>query len=152
MNDAVVKTVHDALMEIARTTTFTPEALKQFEGALKEVKDLTNRVSVLTFEHESLQHKFRSSEAQLSAFRRREEEIQNRELAVSKREAMSYEMEKKTAVAEAKEQVRKEVFDTIFKNTIVRESIQRTATESQPGPHYGSTSLSGTDIVERSSE
>ena len=152
MSEQTIATVHDALVEVARTTAFTPEALKQFDSALAEVKNLTSRVQRLEYDKKELENRNRVLDHKVSEFTRRETAIQDREEAVWKREAAMADLEKRTAVAEAKADVRKEVFDTIFRNTIVRENINRSVSETVNGPTYSSVTKSDNHASERHAE
>lgn len=64
-------------------------------------------------------------------------ELQDREKAIADREKNMVALELRTAVAEAKGHAISETFNTIFKNTIVREGIQRTVVTEFPSPYQG---------------
>jgi vacuolar-type H+-ATPase subunit I/STV1 len=144
--------VHAALGDIVNSATFTPEALKRMNDALARVQELEKRTVYLEQENKQLRNERAAAEAKYNSQVNRKNELETREAAVAKREAAMVELEKRMAVAEAKESVRKEVFDTIFKNTIVRESINRNVSETIGGQNYSSNSRSDNASTIRETE
>lgn len=65
------------------------------------------------------------------------ETYKGREKAIEEREKSMAQKDLRAAVAEAKTDVLNEVFKTIFKTTIVRESVQRKVTAEIPPPYAG---------------
>lgn len=60
-----------------------------------------------------------------------------KETAMAAREKNVSSLETRTAVAEAKESTLQSVFQTLFKNTVVRESVQRSVVSEIPAQYAG---------------
>lgn len=121
---ADMTTIHQMLTDIAASTQFTPAALKQFQDALARAETLEKELASAIKDRNYYNKLADEHKRIIEAGQRRETAIGAREEAVAKREVAMTDLEKKALVAEAKEAVRKEVFDTLFKNRLVREKFQ----------------------------
>jgi hypothetical protein len=144
--------VHELLVELTAKATFTPEALKQFQIALDKVKAMEASLVDAFKERDAYRRTADGYLEKLNDHKMREQSINRREDAVAKREAAMTELEKKLAVAEAKESVRKEVFDTLFRNVTVRRKATDSVSESLSGPSGYSSSTKTHNIDEESGE
>lgn len=124
----------DLLAEITTSSTFTAEALAKFQGALDKATVLEKSLADAISTRDAYKRQVDDKDHQLLVWSAQAEKLQKRETTVAAREAAITALEMKVAVAEAKESVRKEVFETIFRNTIVRRST------------LDSVSGSGTDL------
>jgi chromosome segregation ATPase len=130
--------VHEALLEIVSKATFTPEALAQMTKALERVKELETALDGVRRMHAECQKEIDRMKAENLALSTKASLVQMRDEAVAKREAVMTELEKKLAVAEAKENVRREVFETIFRNVQTRRNVVETIPISQMSNGYTS--------------
>lgn len=121
---ADMATIHQMLTDIAASTQFTPAALKQFQDALSRAEGLEKNLASMQKERDYYKNLAEDRERLLKAQESREDKVSAREEAVAKREVAMTELTTKVAVAEAKEGVRKEVFETLFKGRIIREKFQ----------------------------
>lgn len=117
---ADISSIHKLLTEMTRTTAFTSEALKQFQDAIDKAKELENELNQATKDRDYYRKLASDGDQLVKRVDAREAALKKREDAIAERESKMNGVEKELAVAVAKESVRKEVFDTLFKNTVVR--------------------------------
>lgn len=117
---ADISSIHQLLTEMTRTTAFTSEALKQFQDAIDKAKELENELTQTTKDRDYYRKLANEADQLVKRVDTREAALKKREEAIAERESKMNGVEKDLAVAMAKESVRKEVFDTLFKNTVVR--------------------------------
>jgi hypothetical protein len=133
--------LHQVLTEIASSSTFTPQALSQFQTALERAKQLENAYENVIKEKDGVTRLAEACKKEIADWKKREDGLKAREDAVTKREVEITKLETRAAVAEAKEAVRKEVFDVIFKNTVVRrQSMDAVSGSINGGGTYSNTS------------
>lgn len=114
-------------------------AAKQ-EAALKESSDRIGKLEALGYQKDN---KIKLLESDVRDWAQRQAEIENRERKV-------FELEKASAVAVAQSGVWSDAFHTIFKNTITRESINRSspiAVNSSGGGSYVSNYETKENVV-----
>lgn len=112
------------LTDITSSSTFTAEALAKFKAAIDKAAQLEGQLDE-AIKHANYYKKLAEDyETKIKAFEGLQQVMDHREQALKTREDTMAELEKKLAVAEAKDGVRKEVFDTLFKNRTVREKMQ----------------------------
>lgn len=140
--------LYDELMTLVNNNTFTPQALKAMNEALEKVGKLEDNLATANLRAKNLMEERDKINQALNAYINREGAIVSREEILAKREATHVELERKLAVAEAKESVRKEVFDTIFRNTGVRKRSTQDIPFVAPGTTYPSMHTQTNDIVE----
>lgn len=112
------------LTDITSSSTFTAEALAKFKAAIDKAAQLEGQLDEAIRQGAGWKKTAEQSAERIKVYEQREQVMNEREAALTKREATMAELEKKLAVAEAKDGVRKEVFDTLFKNRTVREKMQ----------------------------
>lgn len=113
----------DLLTEITTSSTFTAEALAKFKAALDKAEQLESELTRLAKSHTEVTNRNINLDAQLVKVQSEEAVRKAREEAVTKREVEMTKLELRTAVAEAREGVRKEVFETIFRNGTIKRSV-----------------------------
>ena len=125
---------------IAKTVeeqTFSLDAIKAIGIIRDKAASLEAKLADANGEIVRLNQRVSDRDAQLTAFAEKERKMVEREGVVSARELKITELEKSTAVAQAKHEVLHGVFNTIFANRTVRESTLTTTPIMNPG-HNGS--------------
>jgi hypothetical protein len=126
--------LHEVLLEIITNATFTPEALSRFQSTVARVKVLETELERVRYDRDEVKKVADEHIRRVQSYEQMENLLKLREEAVAKREAEMTKLETRVAVAEAKETVRKEVFDTLFRNPQVRRKSVDSVTESVSGP------------------
>jgi predicted patatin/cPLA2 family phospholipase len=134
MNDKIYEVI---LAEVEKGI-FTPDALKRMDSALDAVKTLEESNAHLQADIATAKTMIKSWERKEAIMDVRHSELESRNAEITKREVATADFEKRVAVAEAKDAVRKEVFETLFKNVSVRRKIinQTPIAMSQGGSTY----------------
>ena len=109
-----------AVAELKRLTEATQDKLKEYE----------TRIGLNLRQIEELKRIQRDESSRIEEYQKREKAIEDREKSMN-----AYDI--RVAVAEARHGVLYDVFNTIFKNTIVREDVQKRAVVSTPSPYVG---------------
>ena len=109
-----------AIAELKKLTEATQDMLKEYETKLEWNKKTIDELRAINSELNE----------QIKRYKDREKAIEDREKHANNNET-------RVAVAEAKHSALYDVFNTIFKNTIVREHIQKTGVVHSPSPYPG---------------
>lgn len=135
------KTDKDTLLglvdKLVEEKTFSVEGVKAIENIRHQaqidtarIKELEDRINVYVKKNEELV----ATETRLN---KEVEEWKAKEKAIVDREKLMNRNEVKVAVAEAIASTMREMNQLVFKNTIIRENVQRTVVESTPSPYAG---------------
>jgi hypothetical protein len=139
--------VYDAIMEEVKSGTFTPDALKLMDKALSTVKELEGQVKTLTERCSNLSASLREWESKEGAIKANIDDLTRRKADLDKREVLVGDADKRVAVAEARADVRAEVFNTIFRNVTVRRNVQSSIPIPGSNGSYP-TNMSGSENAE----
>jgi hypothetical protein len=149
------KTNKDTLLELVNKLveekTFSVEGVKAIENIRQQVLIDTARIKELEEDIKRYYDKNTELMATEVRLKKEVEEWKAKEKAIADREKTIHVHEIRTAVAEAIASTMREMNQLVFKNTIIRENVQRTVVESVPGMHTGaypttSTRQGDTDI------
>lgn len=134
---ATEKDLIKMIEKLVEEKTFSLEGAK----AIAELKSLADLNESKLKEYETRINTYRREveeyKAKIDRSTRTIEEYQKREKSIEDREKSMNEYNIRVAVAEARHGVLYDVFNTIFKNTIVREDIQKRAVTATPSPYVG---------------
>ena len=126
----------DAVVEEKTFSLTAVEAIKslrtEFSRQVDKIIELETKIKTKMELVESLNNKVAKYEAELKIWN-------ERELVIKKREESMINLEKLWACADVKSGVYKDIFDKLFGNTIVRESVQRTVKQHEVIPQPGYT-------------
>ena len=135
------KTLLDMIQKMVENKTFSLEGLQAIaklrENAVaNETKLLEYEESIkrLKLENERFREVHRELTKNIEDWKVAEK---NKETIMAVREKNVSNLETRTAVAEAKENTLQSVFQMLFKNTVVRESVQRSVVSEIPAQYSG---------------
>lgn len=126
-------TIHDAIVKLVASATFTPAALKMMQDSLDNVKHLELTVKMLQQERSLTDKKVIAVESKIKSLEITVAENESRENKLKARESFVNETEKNAAVSVATSNAYKDVFDKIFKNVNVRETLTKSIPIVMPG-------------------
>jgi len=127
----------DLIRKAVEEKTFTLEGLKAVEELKKSAE--ANRQKLVDYESRIADYvkKSEAHNAEIAGLLVTIAEYKKQENEMKRRESYLVQMDVKTAVAEAKAGTIADMFQTIFKNTIVREHVQKSVVTELPVQYPG---------------
>lgn len=118
--------VTDALRDAIASAAFKAPVMKQFQELAEKVQQLESHQSYLRDQAYSAEEEKRKAHNYARDLEAELKKWTDRETAIISREGELFTLEKRTAVAEARADELRAVFQTIFKPPAVRRDVQRT--------------------------
>ena len=125
----------DAIDQLVQEKTFSLDALNAVGRLRDRAVAQEQQIRSLETLRESQGRAISDLQEQVRQLAEQEVGLRERERKVAEREAKAQQLEVETAVAVAKSETFGIVFNTIFRNTAVRERVVRNETQFVSGPH-----------------
>lgn len=126
MTDATQNDLLAFIDKMVEQKTFGLDALKAISELRDKAEALNERLAVEKRNAERRAEDIRQRDARLASLESKVAALALRETAVADREAKATELEKRVAVAEAKHMATVETAAMFLRNSLVRESVQKT--------------------------